>query len=97
MAAFIALVNFTDQGARNIKDTPARYEAFKAAAEGLGVNVRSALWTQGAYDLVLQLEGPEDAMMALSLRTASLGNVRTQTLRGFNAAEIRKVIDQAFA
>ena len=90
MASFVTLVNFTDQGIRNVKESPARYEAFKAAAESVGVSVKSALWTQGAYDLVLITEGNEDAQMALSLKTASLGNVRTQTLRGYSIGEFRK-------
>ena len=49
-------------------------------------------WTTGAYDIVLVCEGPEDAMMTAALRTAALGNVRTQTLRGFSAAEMRSLV-----
>ena len=48
MPAFITLVNFTDQGARNIKDSPDRFEAFKALAEGAGIGVKSVHWTTGA-------------------------------------------------
>jgi uncharacterized protein with GYD domain len=95
MATYVTLVNFTDQGIRNVKDSPARYEAFKAAAESLGVAVKSALWTQGAYDLVLVTDGPEDAQMALSLKTASLGNVRTQTLRGYTLTVSRGLLAAA--
>jgi uncharacterized protein with GYD domain len=36
MATFITLMNFTDQGIRNVKDSPARYEAFRTVAEKLG-------------------------------------------------------------
>ena len=38
MATFISLVNFTDQGIRNVKDSPDRYEAFRAMAEEMGGN-----------------------------------------------------------
>lgn len=92
MAAFITLANFTDQGARNIKDSPDRFEAFKSMAEAAGVAVKSVHWTTGAHDMVLVCEGPEDAMMAVSMKIAALGNVRTQTLRGFTAAEMRKMV-----
>ena len=92
MPTFITLANFTEQGARNIKDSPDRFEAFKSLAEGLGVKVKSVHWTEGAYDIVLVTEGPEDAVMAATLKTASLGNVRTQTLRAFTAAEMRQLI-----
>jgi len=41
---------------------------------------------------VLVTEGPEEAVMALSIQTAALGNIRTQTLRGFSATEMRKMV-----
>ena len=54
-------------------------------------------WTTGAYDIVLVCEGPEDAMMTAALRTAALGNVRTQTLRGFSAAEMHSLGGEALS
>jgi uncharacterized protein with GYD domain len=92
MSAHIILVNFTDQGARAIKDSPERFEAFKALAEGAGITVKSVHWTTGAYDMVLVTEGPEEAAMVLNLKMVSLGNVRTQTLRGYDAAEMRRMV-----
>jgi uncharacterized protein with GYD domain len=92
MPAYITLANFTDQGARNVKDSPERYEAFKSLAEAAGITIKSVHWTTGAYDMVLVSEGAEDALMTLNLKMASLGNVRTQTLRGFTAAEMRKFV-----
>lgn len=92
MPAFITLASFTEQGARNIKESPARYEAFKSAAEAVGVSIKSVHWTTGAYDIVIVAEGPEDAVMTLAMKTAALGNVRTQTLRGFNLTEMRKLV-----
>lgn len=92
MPAYITLGNFTDQGARAIKDSPERFEAFKALAEGAGVTIKSVHWTTGAFDIVLVAEGPEEAVMALSVKTAALGNIRTQTLRAFTAAEMRKFV-----
>ncbi|HWI10391.1 MAG TPA: GYD domain-containing protein [Burkholderiaceae bacterium] len=92
MATYITLANFTDQGARAIKGSPDRFEAFKALAESSGVSVKSAHWTLGAYDLVLVAEGTEEAVAALNMKTAALGNVRTQTLRGFTPAEMRKLV-----
>ena len=91
MPSYVTLANFTEQGARHIKESPERFEAFKSLAEGLGVSVKSALWTTGAYDIVLVLEGPEDAVMTATMKVAALGNVRTQTLRGFSATEMRKL------
>ena len=92
MPAYIILANFTDQGARAVKDSPDRFEAFKSLAEAAGVTIKSAHWTTGAYDIVLVTEGPEEATMTLNLKMASLGNVRTQTLRGFSVSEMRKLV-----
>ena len=92
MPAFITLANFTDQGARTIKDSPERFEAFKSLAEAAGITVKSVHWTTGAYDLVLVTEGPEEAVMSLTIQTAALGNIRTQTMRGFSAAEMRTLV-----
>lgn len=94
MATYVTLVNLTEQGARHIAESPARYEAFKSMAEGLGVVIKSVHWTQGAYDLVLISEGTEEAMTLSTLKMAALGNVRTQTLRGFSAAEMRELVSK---
>lgn len=92
MPAYITLANFTDQGARAIKDSPDRFEAFKAMAEAAGVTIKSVHWTTGAYDIVLVSEGPEDALMTLNMKMAALGNIRTNTLRGFSISEMRKLV-----
>lgn len=92
MATFITLANFTDQGIRTVKDSPGRFQAFKAMAESLGIQVKTVYWTVGSYDLVLIVEGPEEAAVSLLLKTGSLGNVRTQTLRGFSEQEMSRLI-----
>jgi uncharacterized protein with GYD domain len=92
MATFISLVNFTDQGIRNVKNSPDRYEAFRAMAEKVGVAVKGFYYTIGHYDMVLIVEGSDEAAMTAMLKLGSLGNVRTETLRGFSLEEMRKII-----
>ena len=92
MATFIGLVNFTDQGIRNVKDSPDRYEAFRAMAEKIGVTLKGVYYTIGHYDMVLIMEGSDEAAMTAMLKVGSLGNVRTETLRGFSLEEMRKII-----
>ena len=92
MATFVSLVNFTDQGVRNVKDSPDRYEAFRAMAEKAGVKVRGFFYTMGRYDMVLIMEGSDEAAMTAMLKVGSLGNVRTETLRGVSVEEMRKII-----
>ena len=92
MATFISLVNFTDQGIRNIKESPDRATAFKAMAEKAGVTVKALYYTVGNHDLVVITEGSDEAATALLLKVGSLGNSRSQTLRGFSVDEMRKII-----
>jgi uncharacterized protein with GYD domain len=92
MATFINLATFTDQGIKNIKESPDRLNAFRAMAEKMGLTVKSAYYTLGSYDMVVIVEGPEDAGMAALMKLGSLGNVRSQTLRGFSPEETKAII-----
>jgi uncharacterized protein with GYD domain len=92
MPTYVTLSHFTDQGIKNIKDTVKRSEAFKNAAKAAGVTVKEIFWTQGQYDLVTIIEGPDEAIAALGLSVAKLGNISSQTLRGFTATEMEKIL-----
>ena len=92
MATFIGLVNFTDQGIRNVKDSPDRYEAFRAMAEKVGVTLKGVYYTIGHYDMVLIMEGSDEATLTAMLKVGSLGNVRTEMLRGFSLEEMTKIV-----
>lgn len=92
MATFISLVNFADQGIRNVKDSPDRYEAFRAMAEKMGAKVKGVYYTIGHYDMVLIVEGNDETAMTAMLKVGSLGNVRTETLRGFSLDEMKKIV-----
>jgi uncharacterized protein with GYD domain len=91
-ATFIALLSFTDQGIRNINDSPARAEAFRAMAGELGVTVKSFYWTLGNYDMVSIMEGTAEAVTSALMKVGSLGNVRSQTLQGFSADEFKQLV-----
>ena len=93
MATFIALANFTDQGVRNVKDSPKRAEAFKALCAKQGVTLKSVYWTLGHYDLVVVAEAPDAAAITtVNLAVGALGNVRTETLTAFSAEEFGKIL-----
>ena len=93
MATYIVLVNFTDQGIRNIKQTTERAKALSAAAAKLGIKVKDTYWTMGAYDAVLVADAPNDeAITTLALSVGALGNIRTQTMRAYSAEEMSKII-----
>jgi uncharacterized protein with GYD domain len=63
-------------------------------AEKLGVTVKSGYYTVGHYDLVVILEGSDEAVTAALLKAGSLGNVKSETLRGFSVEEMRKIVGQ---
>jgi uncharacterized protein with GYD domain len=93
MPTYVMLANFTDQGIRNIQDSPKRTEAFKSRAKKAGATVKEAFWTLGQYDIVAIVEAPDDVTMtALGLASGKLGNVRTQTLRAFSAADMKNIL-----
>jgi uncharacterized protein with GYD domain len=93
MATYVSLLQFTDQGIRNVKDTTKRAAAAAAAAEKMGAKITDAFWTMGAYDLVLVLEAPDDeTMTAFALKVGSLGNVKTTTMRAFRSKEMEGIL-----
>lgn len=93
MPVYVGLLSWTDQGARNVKDTVQRYEAARSAAGKLGVTFKEFLWTMGAYDAVGILEAPDDATISRFILAIALqGNVRTVTMRAYSASEMKSII-----
>ena len=90
---YIALLTYTDQGIRKLPQSPKRALAFRKNAAAAGIKVLAQFWTAGAYDGVLILEGDsEEKVLGTLARLASLGNVRTQSLRAFDAAEFAGIV-----
>ncbi|AGW94305.1 MULTISPECIES: GYD domain-containing protein [Cupriavidus] len=93
MTRYIVLASFTDQGIRAVKDTTKRAAAVREMGARFGVEMKDIYWTLGEYDIVLTVEAPDDASMtAFGLAVGSLGNVRTETLRAFNADEMQAIL-----
>ena len=95
MASYIALVNFTDQGVRQIRQTTERAKALMNAAANLGVRIKEVYWTLGPFDAVITADAPdEETLTAFTLSVGSLGNIRTQTMRAFSADEMNKILEK---
>ena len=93
MPTYISLINYTDQGIRNIKDSPKRVDASKKALKKLGGEMKAFYLTQGNFDCVLIFEVPtEEALTKFLLTTGAAGNVRTTTHRAYTEEEFRKHI-----
>jgi uncharacterized protein with GYD domain len=93
MPNYIVLGSFTDQGLRDIKDSPKRAEAVAAMAKKAGATLKETYWTLGQYDFIAVIDAPDDvAITALGLSIGKLGNVRTETLRAFSTAEVKTIL-----
>ncbi len=93
MPTYIGLYNFTEQGIKNIKESPGRIEEGIKAAEAMGAKVTGFYLVMGEYDCVAIAEFPNDeAAMAFALAVGSRGNVRTTTLKAFTKEEFAGVV-----
>jgi uncharacterized protein with GYD domain len=95
MAKYVTLYKFTDQGMRNIKDSPDRVRAATAAWEAMGGKLLGVYSTQGPYDLVAISETEDDEKAAaFALSMGSQGNVTTLTMRAFDTEEYARIISK---
>ena len=93
MAAYVILMNLTDQGVKDIKNAPARTAEATKALEAAGGKLLCFYTCMGAYDYVAIAEGPGDEVaMAQLLALGMGGNVRTTTMRAFNQEEFAKIL-----
>ena len=93
MSTYIMLGNWTDQGARNVKESPRRLDAAKKALEEVGGEFKAFFMTMGDYDMVGIYEAPDDAVAArFTLQVGQLGNIRTRTLKAFPETAYREII-----
>ena len=94
MAIYVSLIRFTEQGAKNIRDTRKRAAAFRDAAKAAGVTVREVYWALGPYDGLLVLDAPDELTVTrVMVDLGTLGNVRTQTMRAFDESEIGAILE----
>jgi len=76
-----------------IKESPARLDAARKAADAAGGKIHAWYLTMGKYDAMFVSEFPDEESCArFSLSVAALGNVTTQTLKAFTEPEYRKII-----
>jgi uncharacterized protein with GYD domain len=95
MPTYIALIDWTDQGIRNFKDTLERYDDSRARFESMGVRLTQTWWTIGKHDIVAVVEADDDQAAAAALLTlGSQGNVRTTTMPAFSRDEMEAVLDR---
>ena len=75
MTTFVSLINLTDQGIRNVKESPNRFEAFKNMAAKHGVTVKAVYYTVGEFDMIVIVEGNEQSVIASLLADLEVPSV----------------------
>lgn len=93
MPTYFSLLNWTDQGIKNVKDSPKRLDAVKKSIKELGGDLKVFYMLQGENDLMWIVDMPNDEALAkLLLKIGSAGNIRTTTMRAYPEEEYRKII-----
>ena len=93
MARFVVLMDWTEQGIKTAKESPARARQAKEAFKAKGVEIEQVYWTLGSHDLVAILSAPDGLdLAAVLLQLGGAGNLRTTTLRAFDEAEFGQVL-----
>lgn len=97
MAIYISLVSFTEEGLKKVKDTRKRAKEFTERAKRKGIKIKATYWTLGEYDIVHIFEAQNaEAAAVVSFALGSIGNVRTKTMRAFEAKEIEKILGDVY-
>jgi uncharacterized protein with GYD domain len=95
MPMFIISINFTDQGIRNIKDSPKRAQAARELGKKLGVEIKQLYLTSGESDLLAIVDAANgDNVAKFALTLGAQGNVRTRTARAWSESEYAKMISE---
>ena len=95
MPTFITLLRWTEQGVKNIKDSPSRVDQAREALKAVGGERREFYLTLGPYDAVAICEAPNGKAYAQFAQTvASKRNGQSETLRSFTEEQYRVVIAQ---
>ncbi|MBT9594387.1 MAG: GYD domain-containing protein [Vitreoscilla sp.] len=93
MITYIGLMSFTEKGVQSVKETTKRAAAAKEIGQRFGVNMKDIYWTMGQHDIVCVLEAQDEtSLAAFDLAIAMQGNIRSQSLRAFSAADMEKIL-----
>jgi uncharacterized protein with GYD domain len=96
VATFITLLNWTDQGIKNFRESGKRADAFAELVQKNGGSVKGIYWTLGEYDIVAIVEAPDsETLTAMLLQTGAVGNVRTTTLEAFDRDALDRIVAKA--
>jgi len=92
---YVILGKFTQEGIKNIKDSPRRLEEGRKVVESLGGKIKEFYYTMGQYDFIAVAEGPSnEATMKSLFIIGSGGAVRTETLVAIPAEKAAEILKE---
>jgi uncharacterized protein with GYD domain len=95
MPTYIGLLKWTEQGVKDVKNALSRQEQGHAAIDKAGGRVIGSWWTQGAYDVVIVAEFPDDeTASAAAIATGMAGNARSETMRAYGREEMQRILQK---
>jgi uncharacterized protein with GYD domain len=95
MPTYMTLINYTQKGVENMKESPKRLDTTKELFKSMGAEIKAYYLAMGRYDAVIIAEGPDDETATkLAITIGSAGAIRTQTFRVFTEKEYRKIISE---
>ncbi|HEY3990152.1 MAG TPA: GYD domain-containing protein [Acidobacteriaceae bacterium] len=93
MPTYIAMLKWTPQGLKDVKDSTSRLAAARKSFQSAGVTLKEFYLVMGQYDAITIMEAPDDATLAAAiLKTASQGSITSETCRAFTEEEHRQII-----
>jgi uncharacterized protein with GYD domain len=95
MQTYIAMLKWTQQGVKEVKESSARLDAARKSFQSAGVTLKQFYLVMGRYDAIAIVEAPDDASLAAALlKTTSQGNITSETSRAFTEDESRQIVSR---
>jgi len=87
------LINWTEQGVKNVRESPKRLDAAKKLLADMGGSFKDFYLTMGDCDMVAVCEAPDDEHVArFAPQLGMCGTVRTRTMKAFPEAAYREIV-----
>ena len=95
MPTYVVLVNWTEEGIKNVKETMERTDEGTELAKKHGTGFKQVYWTVGPYDMVAVFESPDDGTLSAHLlEICASGYVRTTTMRAYDREEMSGILQR---
>jgi len=93
MATYLIHAQWTEQGIRNVKESPNRLDLGRKKLKEMGGEMKAFYLTTGKYDSLAIVDVPDDETFGRYLLwLGSQGNLRTHTVKAFTEDEYRRMV-----